>query len=61
MSAFFIYRDDSGEYRWRLRDDNHEIIAVSGEGYVTEYGAERALDNVKAEVPKASVISMVGK
>jgi uncharacterized protein YegP (UPF0339 family) len=61
ISAFFIYRDSRDEYRWRLRDNNHEIIAVSGESYVTKYGAERAVDNVKAEIPNASVVSMVGK
>lgn len=61
MSAFFIKEDARGEYRWHLRDNNHEIIAVSGEGYVTEYGAKRAVDNVKAEAANAQIISMVNK
>lgn len=54
MSGFFIYEDNRGEYRWRLRDNNNQIIAVSGEGYTTEYGCKRAIQNVKAEVLKAS-------
>lgn len=31
-SEFEIYRDDSGEWRWRLKAANGEIIA-SGESY----------------------------
>ena len=27
------YQDVSGEWRWRLRATNNQIIAVSGEGY----------------------------
>ncbi len=56
ISAFFIYKDSRGEYRWRLRDNNNEIIAVSGEGYTTQYGCERAVRNVKGEVPNANVL-----
>jgi len=44
-----------------LRDDNNEIIAVSGEGYTTEYGAERAIRNVKVEALKAPIYSLVNK
>lgn len=28
-----IFRDKSGEFRWRIRHGNGNIIAVSGEGY----------------------------
>ena len=33
MSKFQIYQDRKGEYRWRLRARNGEIIADSNEGY----------------------------
>lgn len=61
MSGFFIYDDARGEYRWRLRDNNNQIIAVSGEGYTTEYGCKRAIENVKIEVPRALIYSLVKK
>ncbi len=32
MAKFQIFKDRSGEYRWRLRADNNEIIADSAEG-----------------------------
>jgi uncharacterized protein YegP (UPF0339 family) len=41
--------------------DNNEIIAVSGEGYVSEYGAERAIKNVRIEAPKAQIYSLVNR
>lgn len=28
-----IYRDDSGDWRWRLRAGNGEIVSDSAEGY----------------------------
>lgn len=40
------YEDASGEWRWRLRAANGQIIATSGEGYVTESNADRAIDTV---------------
>src|SRR5215216_1722249 len=32
-TAYSIYQDASGEWRWQLRAANHRIIADSGEGY----------------------------
>jgi len=37
-----IYRDDAGEYRWRLRAANGELVATAGEGFTREADAERA-------------------
>jgi uncharacterized protein YegP (UPF0339 family) len=28
-----VYQDEAGDYRWRLKSDNGEIIADSAEGY----------------------------
>jgi uncharacterized protein YegP (UPF0339 family) len=30
---FELYRDAEGDYRWRLRHQNGNVIADSGEGY----------------------------
>ena len=30
---FVVYKDNRGEWRWRLRASNGKIIADSGEGY----------------------------
>ena len=31
MAQFQVFKDQKGEYRWRLRADNREIIADSAE------------------------------
>jgi uncharacterized protein YegP (UPF0339 family) len=28
-----VYQDESGDFRWRLKADNGEIVADSAEGY----------------------------
>jgi len=47
MSKFEIYRDDAGEYRWRLTADNGEIVADSGEGYVRKTDCRNGLENFR--------------
>lgn len=56
--TFYIYKDAAGEYRWRLRAGNSEIIAVSGEGYVQKYNCRAAIDLVKQHAASASVIDI---
>jgi len=55
MSAFVIYRDNAGEYRWHLLASNNRKIADSGEGYQTEIDCIEAINLVKKVTPKADV------
>lgn len=52
---FEIYKDKAGEYRWRLKAPNHEIIADSGEGYTEKRGAENGVGLVKKYASGAEV------
>jgi uncharacterized protein YegP (UPF0339 family) len=53
---FEIHQSSDGEWRWRLKDGNHEIVATSGgEGYTRSHDCWRAIDNIKSLVPSASV------
>jgi uncharacterized protein YegP (UPF0339 family) len=52
---FELYTDGAGEWRWRLVATNEEIIATSGEGYVSKQGAQRGIESVKRAVPEAEV------
>ena len=46
--TYWIYKDDAGEWRWRLKhNSNGEIIADSGEGYVSRADCEHGIDLVK--------------
>ena len=39
---FEIYRDASGEWRWRAVAGNGQIVADSSEGYKRKWNAKRA-------------------
>lgn len=41
-----IYQDAAGEWRWRRKAANGEIIADSSEGYNSKWNAERAAQRV---------------
>jgi len=41
-AAFERYEDNRGEYRWRLRHRNGNVLADSGEGYISRSAAEDA-------------------
>jgi uncharacterized protein len=44
---YVISRDRSGEWRWVLKANNGEPLAVSSEGYTTKYNCQRCIDLVK--------------
>jgi uncharacterized protein YegP (UPF0339 family) len=55
MSAKFqIYKDSKGEYRFRLKAPNGEVIAVS-EGYKSLDGCHNGIRSVKENAPKAII------
>ncbi|WP_235976466.1 YegP family protein [Sandaracinobacteroides hominis] len=46
--TFELYQDKSGEYRWRLKHQNGNILATSSEGYSSKAAAMKCIENVKA-------------
>jgi len=54
LPQFEIYLDTAGEYRFRLRAPNGEIIAVS-EAYKTKDGCKNGIASVKENAPKATI------
>ena len=54
--TFEIYEDRGGEYRWRLRSANGQIVADSGEGYTRRDDAREAAIRVRDEVATAKII-----
>ena len=51
---FEIYKDKAGEFRFRLKARNGEIIAVS-EGYVKKDSCKNGIESVRKNAPDASV------
>lgn len=56
-NMFEIYKDKSGEYRWRLRTANGRIIADSGEGYTRLRDAKRAVRRLAFSALLARVVA----
>lgn len=54
-ATFEVYRDSADEWRWRLRHDNENLIADSGQGYASKQKAKQGLQSVKKNVPGAPV------
>ena len=53
---FEMYQDKRGEYRFRLKATNGEIIAVS-EGYKAKASCLNGIESVKRNAPEAEVIT----
>ena len=53
--TFEVYKDAKGEYRWRLKAANGEIIATPGEGYKAKADCLHGIDLIKEWAAKAKV------
>jgi len=56
LATFERYEDSAGDWRWRLRHRNSNVIADGGEGYASKQKATQGIDSVKANAPGAHVI-----
>lgn len=52
---FELYEDKAGEFRFRLKARNGEVIATS-EGYKTKAGCQNGIESVKKNAPEAEVV-----
>ena len=55
MAKFELYKSSNGEFRWRLKSGNGQIIATSGEGYTSKSGAQNGIDAVKRDAAAATI------
>ncbi len=51
---FEIYTDKAGEFRFRLKAANGQIIAI-GEGYTTKPNCEKGIASVQKNAPDAAI------
>ena len=52
-----VYQDKSGEYRFRLKARNGEIIAV-GESYKKKTSCLNGIDSIKRNAPDAEIVKI---
>ena len=55
--TFELYTDKSGEYRFRLKSGNGEVIAIS-EGYSSKASALNGIDSVRRNAADAEVVEV---
>ncbi len=53
-----MYEDAAEEWRWRLRADNGELIADSGEGYANRSKAMDAVERVQSYAADADLLAI---
>ena len=54
-ATFEVYQDKAGEYRWRLRAQNGQIIASCGQGYTEKRSCLAGVESVKRDAAEAPI------
>lgn len=54
---FEVFLDKAGEYRFRLKATNGQVIAV-GEGYKTKSSCLNGIESIKKNAPEAPVVKI---
>lgn len=54
---FEVYTDKSGEYRFRLKAANGQVIA-SGQGYSSKDACLGGIESIKNNAPEAKVVEV---
>jgi uncharacterized protein YegP (UPF0339 family) len=52
---FELYKDKSGEFRFRLKAGNGEVIATSSESYTSKASALNGIDSIKRNAGEANI------
>jgi uncharacterized protein len=60
MPKFEVYLDDTGEYRFRLRARNGQVIAVS-QGYKSKEGCLKGIKSVQLNAAGARIVVLEDK
>ncbi|GAA3632015.1 YegP family protein [Microlunatus ginsengisoli] len=56
MAKFEVFQDKAGEYRWRLRHSNGQVIATPGEGFNSKATALNSIESVKKAAAEAETV-----
>jgi uncharacterized protein YegP (UPF0339 family) len=54
---FEIYKNKKGEFRFRLKAANGQVIAT-GEGYSSRAGCMNGIESIRKNAPKAKVVDV---
>jgi uncharacterized protein YegP (UPF0339 family) len=54
-AKFELYQSSNGEYWWRLKATNGQVIATGGEGYSSKAAAQGGIESVKRVAASAPI------
>ena len=54
-AVFEVYKDRGGEYRFRLRGADGNLLAIAGKGYDKKADCQAVIDAIKKDAAKAKV------
>jgi uncharacterized protein YegP (UPF0339 family) len=54
-AVFEVYKDRGGEFRFRLKDAEGNLLAISGKGYDKKADCQAVIEAIKKEAAKAKV------
>jgi uncharacterized protein len=56
-AKFEVYKDKRGEFRFRLKAANGQVIAT-GEGYSSKDGCMNGIESIKKNAPTAKIVEL---
>jgi uncharacterized protein YegP (UPF0339 family) len=54
-AVFEVYKDKGGEFRFRLKGTDGNLLAISGKGYDKKADCQAVIDAIKKDAAKAKV------
>ena len=54
-ATFEVYKDRGGEFRFRLRNGDGTLLAISGKGYDKKADCQAVIETIKKDAAKARV------
>jgi hypothetical protein len=55
MAKFQVFKGKNGEYYWRMRANNGQVVATGGEGYKAKASCLHGIELVKTLGPDANI------
>jgi uncharacterized protein len=54
-AVFELYKDAQDKFRFRLKDGDGDLLAISGKGYENKADCQKIIDTIKTHAAKAKV------